>query len=67
MLGFKMRIFSVSLEMEDLLEEEEGEEVGRKILSQSLKIFLVWVVVVEKEEEGEVLARNKYLQTLWLR
>ena len=65
MLGFKMRIFSVSLEMEDLREEEEGEE-DRKILSQFLKIFLAWVVV-GKEEEGEVLARNKYLQTLWLR
>ena len=63
MLGFKMRIFSVSLEMEDLLEEEEGEEEDRKILSQFLKIFLVWVVV-EKEEEGEVLARNKFHRTL---
>ena len=65
MLGFKMRIFSVSLEMEDLREEEEGEE-DRKILSQFLKIFLAWVVV-GKEEEGEVLVRNKFLQTLSLR
>ena len=59
MLDFKIKIYSISLEMEALEELAEEEELVKKIFNQFLRIFLEEWEETDVEEEREALNMNK--------
>ena len=59
MLDFKIKIYSISLEMEALEELAEEEELVKKIFNQFSRIFLEEWEETDVEEEREALNMNK--------